>query len=123
MYTAQVVVSQTETLPRKKAVLNVEIGSAADHRLSGAKGPAFTQRGCQAELFRSGFPGLSIVPSGPASPRPFLRPTDQPVRWVSAAVISVATAVLIWAGANGFEITTLSGTPFDDQSWMVSPVM
>jgi hypothetical protein len=33
---------------------------------------------------------------------------DQPVRWVSAAVISVATAVLSWAGINGFEMTTLS---------------
>ena len=45
-------------------------------------------------------------------------------------VISVApifrswdTAVTIWAGANGFIISTLLGTPIDPQSFALAPVM
>ena len=45
------------------------------------------------------------------------------VRRVSAAVINVETAVLSWAAANGFAMTTLPGTPFDDHSWALSPVI
>jgi hypothetical protein len=45
----------------------------------------------------------------------------QPVRRVSAAVIRVETAVLSCTGANGFRSTTLSGTPFDAHSWVLSP--
>jgi hypothetical protein len=48
---------------------------------------------------------------------------SHPVRRVSAAVINVETAVVSWAGENGFEITTLSGTPFDENSWLLSAVM
>jgi hypothetical protein len=47
---------------------------------------------------------------------------QQALRWVSAAVIRVETAVLSCMGLNGFAITTLSGTPFDDHSGALSPV-
>ena len=36
---------------------------------------------------------------------------------------SWATAVTSWAGANGFESMMLLGTPLDDQSSALSPLM
>src|SRR5215203_5072930 len=45
------------------------------------------------------------------------------VQWVSAAFKRVETAVMIWAGAKGLATMRLLGTPFDDHSGELSPLM
>ena len=40
---------------------------------------------------------------------------------VSTPVISIETAVISWAGANGLAMITLSGTPLNEHSWPLLP--
>src|SRR4051795_7272459 len=44
-------------------------------------------------------------------------------QWVSTAFKRVETAVMIWAGAKGLATMRLFGTPFDDHSGALSPLM
>jgi len=53
---------------------------------------------------------------------PSTRPTAAATQWASAAVINIETAVMSWAEANGLAIIKLFGTPFDVQSWALSPL-
>jgi hypothetical protein len=107
-------------LSLREAVLTCHCEKRSDEAIPAISGDAWMGIAAHVHGFGQSVP---TVPHQQQDNASGTRPRGQSVRWASAAVISMDTAVMSCTGTNGLAIITLLGTPFDGQSWKLSPLM